>query len=264
MSTTADHAHFSISPRRLERSKASSSWPRRRSWSMPAAEEPSTNGPQIAVVFDVVASTRVGRMLRRRFTEVCRRSRRRHRPPRPLCKMYGSTSASSTFLRRVQSAAASTRPQQSSVFTADTQPPLGVVSSMTQSSWSWTATQPTTRLMTETAAGSLKPAKSTVTRTGSLRDQFVSFFQVSDNKLAMKLFGNKNALEKEKLRHEAVGHWIIHPCSDFRSSLHSLTRSYFIHKKGRPQYSTYIRQGQQSLNPLKGRGVSLLHFAIQV
>lgn len=49
-----------------------------------------------------------------------------------------------------------------------------------------------------------------------VRDQFAAFFQVSDNKLAMKLFGNRLALEKEKLRHRAVGHWVIHPCSSFR------------------------------------------------
>ena len=49
-----------------------------------------------------------------------------------------------------------------------------------------------------------------------LREQIVSFFQPSDNKLAMKLFGNKNALFKEKMRHKRVGNWVIHPCSDFR------------------------------------------------
>ena len=49
-----------------------------------------------------------------------------------------------------------------------------------------------------------------------LRDQIISFFQPSDNKLAMKLFGNKNALLKEKLRQKAVGNWVIHPCSSFR------------------------------------------------
>ena len=50
-----------------------------------------------------------------------------------------------------------------------------------------------------------------------LRDQIISFFQPSDNKLAMKLFGNKNALMKEKLRQKAAGNWVIHPCSNFRS-----------------------------------------------
>lgn len=49
-----------------------------------------------------------------------------------------------------------------------------------------------------------------------LREQITSFFQPSDNKLAMKLFGNKNALLKEKMRHKRVGNWVIHPCSDFR------------------------------------------------
>ena len=53
--------------------------------------------------------------------------------------------------------------------------------------------------------------------TNFLRDQIVAFFQPSDNKLAMKLFGNKSALMKEKLRQKAAGNWVIHPCSNFRS-----------------------------------------------
>lgn len=52
--------------------------------------------------------------------------------------------------------------------------------------------------------------------TSFLKEQIVSFFQPSDNKLAMKLFGNKNALMKEKIRHKRVGNWVIHPCSNFR------------------------------------------------
>ena len=44
----------------------------------------------------------------------------------------------------------------------------------------------------------------------------MSVFQASDNKLAMKLFGNRNALMKERLRHRAANTWVIHPCSDFR------------------------------------------------
>lgn len=49
-----------------------------------------------------------------------------------------------------------------------------------------------------------------------LRDQLYSFFQASDNKLAMKLFGSRNALLKEKRRQMATKTWIIHPCSNFR------------------------------------------------
>lgn len=59
------------------------------------------------------------------------------------------------------------------------------------------------------------PTKS-VNFANDLRDQLIAMFQVSDNKLAMKLFGNKNALMKEKLRQKAVGKWVIHPCSNFR------------------------------------------------
>lgn len=69
------------------------------------------------------------------------------------------------------------------------------------------------------ADGSFSPGENTqdVQKTGSyLKDQIISFFQVSDNKLALKLFGNRNALLKEKMRQKAVGNWIIHPCSSFR------------------------------------------------
>ena len=52
--------------------------------------------------------------------------------------------------------------------------------------------------------------------TSYIKEQFFSFFQPSDNKLGMKLFGNKNALMKEKQRQQQHGKWIIHPCSSFR------------------------------------------------
>ncbi|XP_033749800.1 potassium/sodium hyperpolarization-activated cyclic nucleotide-gated channel 3-like isoform X2 [Pecten maximus] len=52
--------------------------------------------------------------------------------------------------------------------------------------------------------------------TSYLKEQFISFFQPSDNKLAMKLFGNRNSLMREKMRHKRVGNWVIHPCSNFR------------------------------------------------
>jgi hypothetical protein len=55
-----------------------------------------------------------------------------------------------------------------------------------------------------------------ISPTNYLKDQIISFFQPSDNKLAMKLFGNKNALMKEKMRQKAAGNWVIHPCSNFR------------------------------------------------
>ena len=52
-----------------------------------------------------------------------------------------------------------------------------------------------------------------------LKSYFVSMLQPSDNKLAMKLFGSKKGVLKEKLRQQEVGHWIIHPCSNFRLNL---------------------------------------------
>lgn len=49
-----------------------------------------------------------------------------------------------------------------------------------------------------------------------MRNQIEALFQPSDNKLAMKLFGSKKALMNERLRQKESGHWIIHPCSNFR------------------------------------------------
>jgi len=60
------------------------------------------------------------------------------------------------------------------------------------------------------------PSTSALSTSNYLKDQIIAFFQVSDNKLAMKLFGNKTALMREKLRQRAVGNWVIHPCSNFR------------------------------------------------
>lgn len=69
------------------------------------------------------------------------------------------------------------------------------------------------------------PSVSAMSASNYLKDQIISFFQVSDNKLAMKLFGNKNALMREKMRQRAVGNWVIHPCSNFRQVFHRpLTR----------------------------------------
>jgi len=50
----------------------------------------------------------------------------------------------------------------------------------------------------------------------TIREKIMSLFQPSDNKLAMKLFGNRNAVMKERLRQRAANIWVIHPCSDFR------------------------------------------------
>lgn len=49
-----------------------------------------------------------------------------------------------------------------------------------------------------------------------LRNQLQALFQPTDNKLAMKLFGSKKALMKERIRQKNAGTWIIHPCSNFR------------------------------------------------
>ncbi|KAG8190751.1 hypothetical protein JTE90_024881 [Oedothorax gibbosus] len=49
-----------------------------------------------------------------------------------------------------------------------------------------------------------------------MRSQLEALFQPSDNKLAMKLFGSKKALMKERIRQKAAGQLVIHPCSKFR------------------------------------------------
>lgn len=49
-----------------------------------------------------------------------------------------------------------------------------------------------------------------------IRNQLQALFQPTDNKLAMKLFGSKKALMKERIRQKETGHWVIHPCSSFR------------------------------------------------
>ncbi|XP_018026599.1 potassium/sodium hyperpolarization-activated cyclic nucleotide-gated channel 4 [Hyalella azteca] len=54
------------------------------------------------------------------------------------------------------------------------------------------------------------------TKPSFLKNQLQALFQPTDNKLAMKLFGSKKALMKERIRQKAAGHWIIHPCSNFR------------------------------------------------
>ncbi|KAL1502042.1 hypothetical protein ABEB36_007247 [Hypothenemus hampei] len=59
--------------------------------------------------------------------------------------------------------------------------------------------------------GSVEPGKQSF-----LKNQLQALFQPTDNKLAMKLFGSKKALMKERIRQKASGHWVIHPCSSFR------------------------------------------------
>lgn len=49
-----------------------------------------------------------------------------------------------------------------------------------------------------------------------IKNQLQALFQPTDNKLAMKLFGSKKALMKERIRQKETGHWVIHPCSSFR------------------------------------------------
>ena len=56
----------------------------------------------------------------------------------------------------------------------------------------------------------------TANRSASVRYHIEAFFEVSDNRLAMKLFGSRRALDKEKERQQNVESWVIHPCSKFR------------------------------------------------
>ena len=53
--------------------------------------------------------------------------------------------------------------------------------------------------------------------TSTIVNYFMDLLKPSDNKLAMKLFGSKKGVLKERLRQQRAGHCIIHPCSTFRS-----------------------------------------------
>ncbi|ESO06293.1 hypothetical protein HELRODRAFT_160456 [Helobdella robusta] len=79
---------------------------------------------------------------------------------------------------------------------------------------------PSMKSQCEPKAGPNSPLKHP--NSNFLREHLVSFFQPSDNnKLAMKLFGNQNALNREKLRQKAAGSLVIHPCSNFSTPTHN-------------------------------------------
>ena len=59
-------------------------------------------------------------------------------------------------------------------------------------------------------------------------NQLQNIFAPTDSKLAMKLFGSKKALMKERVRQKEIGHWIIHPCSSFRCSSNTLAKIHRI------------------------------------
>ena len=59
--------------------------------------------------------------------------------------------------------------------------------------------------------------------TSTIVNYFMDLLKPSDNKLAMKLFGSKKGVLKERLRQQRSGHCIIHPCSNFRYNLSSLS-----------------------------------------
>ena len=52
--------------------------------------------------------------------------------------------------------------------------------------------------------------------TSTVVNYFMNLLKPSDNKLAMKLFGSRKGVLKERLRQQRSGHCIIHPCSNFR------------------------------------------------
>jgi hypothetical protein len=52
--------------------------------------------------------------------------------------------------------------------------------------------------------------------TSTIVNYFMDLLKPSDNKLAMKLFGSRKGVLKERLRQQRAGHCIIHPCSTFR------------------------------------------------
>lgn len=72
------------------------------------------------------------------------------------------------------------------------------------------------------------PSSSEKPSSNFLKNQLQAWFQPTDNRLAMKLFGSKKALVKERIRQKTAGHWVIHPCSSFRWVI-CLYKSHFKH-----------------------------------
>ncbi|MEJ1288766.1 hypothetical protein NN561_019801 [Cricetulus griseus] len=60
-------------------------------------------------------------------------------------------------------------------------------------------------------------------QTGFMQRQFGAMLQPGVNKFSLRMFGSQKAVEREQERVKSAGFWIIHPYSDFSSSLvHSL------------------------------------------
>ena len=60
-------------------------------------------------------------------------------------------------------------------------------------------------------------ARSQYTDTFDVKMSFLrNLFHVSDNRLALKLFGSTRGIKQEEQRLLNCQHWIIHPCSKFR------------------------------------------------
>jgi hypothetical protein len=55
--------------------------------------------------------------------------------------------------------------------------------------------------------------------TSTIVNYLMDLLKPSDNKLAMKLFGSRKGVLKERLRQQRAGNCIIHPCSNFRFGL---------------------------------------------
>ncbi|CAF1162044.1 unnamed protein product [Didymodactylos carnosus] len=68
---------------------------------------------------------------------------------------------------------------------------------------------------------------------GYLTKYFMDLLKPSDNKLAMKLFGSKKGVLKERLRQQRAGHCIIHPCSNFRHAPVQIDRAILLCKMNR-------------------------------
>ena len=64
-------------------------------------------------------------------------------------------------------------------------------------------------------ARSTVSARSNLTISGAER-KLRSLFHVSDNRIALKLFGSRRGIMKEEERLKNCQHWVIHPCSKFR------------------------------------------------
>ena len=80
-----------------------------------------------------------------------------------------------------------------------------------------TVSEPVLKDKLTIAAISMKSFRSSASQVFPIVKKKVhGLFHVWDNRLAMKMFGSRNGIQREEERRKNCKHWVIHPCSKFR------------------------------------------------